>query len=79
MHKNSIIRSYLAQFEVQARKNEKKSNPKKFPFQETKALKNFLRVLETELCYISGKGNAKKLLIFQEVTFCARTIKSKQS
>ena len=32
---------------------------------------------ETELSYISGNGNPKKLLIFQEVTFQARKIKKK--
>ena len=27
-----------------------------------------------ELSYISGNGNPKKLLIFQEVTFCAQKV-----
>ena len=35
-------------------------------------IKKFLMFQETELSFISGKGNPKKLLIFQEVTFQAR-------
>ena len=34
-----------------------------------KPRKKFLIFQETELSYISGKGNSKKLLIFQEETF----------
>ena len=41
-------------------------------FPETETLKIFLMFLETELSYISGNGNPKKLLIFQEVNFQAR-------
>ena len=52
------------------------SNIKKFLiFQETEALKKFLIFQETELFYISGSGNPKKLIIFQEVTFPAQKIK----
>ena len=57
-------------------------NPKKFLifsqkkavliFPETETLKIFLMFLKTELSYISGNGNPKKLLIFQEVNFQAR-------
>ena len=35
-------------------------------------IKKFLIFQETELFYISGNVNPKKLLIFQEVTFQAR-------
>ena len=38
-------------------------------------LKKILMFLETELSYTLGKGNPKKLLIFQEVTFWAQSIK----
>ena len=41
-------------------------------------LKKFL-FQETELSYISGNGNPKKLLIFQEVTFQDRKIKNTHS
>ena len=32
-------------------------------------IKKFLIFQETKLSYISGNGNPKKLLLFQEVTF----------
>ena len=35
-------------------------------FQETETPKNFFIFRETELSYISGNGNPKKLLIFLE-------------
>ena len=37
--------------------------------------RKFLTFQETELSYISGKGNPKKLPTFKEVTFQARKIK----
>ena len=37
-------------------------------------IKKFLIFQETEFSYISGNGNPKKLLIFQEVTFQAQKI-----
>ena len=36
------------------------------PFQETETPKKFFAFQETELSYISGNGNPKKLLMFQE-------------
>ena len=47
------------------------------PLWRMKILKRrkFLTFQETELSYISGKGNPKKLLTFKEVTFQARKIK----
>ena len=41
--------------------------------------KKFVLFQETELSYISGNGNPKKLLIFQEVTFQAQKIKRNHS
>ena len=46
-------------------------------FRETETPKKFFIFQETELAYISGNGNPKKLLIFQKVTFRARKIKKK--
>ena len=49
------------------------SNVKKFlKFSQKNA---FLIFKESELSYISGNGNPKKLLIFQEVTVHARKMK----
>ena len=42
---------------------------------ETQTPKKFLIFQETELSYISGNGNSKRLLISQEVTFRPRRIK----
>ena len=39
--------------------------------QETKTLRCFFIFLEMKLSYISGNGNPRKLLMFQEVTFRA--------
>ena len=50
-----------------------------FIFWETDTPKKILIFQETKLPYISGNGNSKKLLIFQEVTFRARKIKRTHS
>ena len=47
-------------------------------FREMETPKKYLRFKETELSYISGNGNPKKLLIFQEVIFRAPKVKSKK-
>ena len=44
-------------------------------FRETETPKKFLIFQERELSYISGNGNPKRLLIFEEVTFQARKMK----
>ena len=44
-------------------------------FLETQILKENFIFQETELSYISGNRNFKKLVIFQEVTFRARKSK----
>ena len=44
-------------------------------FRKTETPKKFFIFQETELSHISGNGNPKKLLIFQEVTFRARKVK----
>ena len=61
------------------------SNFKEFPifsqkktfviFRETETPKFFFTFQDAKLSYISGNGNTKKLLIFQEVTFRTRKIK----
>ena len=49
-------------------------------FQETANLEKNSYIFSKESCsYISGNGNPKKLLIFQEVTFCAQKVKRKHS
>ena len=44
-------------------------------FRKRKYRKKFLIVWEMELACISGNGNPKKLLVFQEVTSHAREMK----
>ena len=44
-------------------------------FQETEVPNKFLTFKGTKPFYISGNGNPKKLLIFQEVTFRAQMMK----
>ena len=44
-------------------------------FRKQKSQKNSLRLRELNFFYISGNGNPKKLLIFQEVTFRAQMMK----
>ena len=46
-------------------------------FQEIKTPKKFFIFQETELSYILGNGNPKKLLIFQKVNFQTRKMKKK--
>ena len=48
-------------------------------FRETEKPTNFLMFQETESFHISGNGNPRKLLIFQEVTFQAQQIKKRDS
>ena len=57
--------------EIILRNNIKKSLKKKgfLIFRKIETSKTLLIFQETELYYISGNGNPKKLFIFEEVTF----------
>ena len=74
--KKELLYSGKWNFQAQARKIKKTLT--KFPIFSQKKLslyfrkRNYLIFQEMELSYISGNGNPKKLLIFQEVTFRAR-------
>ena len=48
-------------------------------FREMETLKKFPIFLEVRLSYISGNGNPKKFLIFQEKIFRARKMKKSRS
>ena len=48
-------------------------------FKETETRKKFVIFREMKLSYITGNGNPKKHLIFQEVTFWARKVKNTHS
>ena len=78
---NSNIKNFFIIQEVEAPKKLLIFSQKKafLIFPETETPPKIFVFQETELAYISGNGNPKKLLIFQEVTFQARKIKKNQS
>ena len=66
---NSNIRKFLIFFQKKAF----------LIFRETETLKKFFIFWEEKLSYISGNGNPKKFLIFQEKIFRARKMKKSRS